>query len=817
MRLSAASACYHCGEAIPSGSDWHVVVAGQTQAVCCPGCQAAAAWIHGQGLGDFYRLRCEQTTARPEAADFSALDRPTVRRYYGQLAADGSLSITLAVQGLRCAACGWLIERVLGGLAGVQRVEVQGLTQRVRLRFDPARQPLSAIATQLAALGYRLSLIDAADDAAQMTAERRDALKRLMVAALGMMQSMTFALSLYGGAFEGMEDSVRDFFRWISLLVTAPVVFYSSRVFFVGCWREWRARQLGMDTPIATAIALAFVASVVETLRGGPEVYFDSVTMFVFLLLLGRYAEQVVRHRARAALGNLTQGLPALATRRRGELEESVATIELEPGDEIRVRAGEVVPVDGTLLAGSSEVDESILSGESLPVSKRQGEILLAGSILRERPARLRVLRTGSDTVLSAIARAAEGAQSDKPDTLRIAERIARHFVQSLLLITPIVAGIWWWLQPDRALEVALSMLVVACPCALSLALPAALAAAGQSLSRRGILLLRSQALEELTRVRQVVFDKTGTLTQGQIRIARVHLLAPWTEAQALRIARALEREATHPIARAFGSAADDPLAMDLRQVAGQGVEASVEGCRYRLGRADFAVEQAPATWVAQAADIWLSADGRPVAGFELSDALRAEAPAVLASLRQAGLLPRILSGDAEARVAALAARLRIESWRAGQRPQDKQEQLDCWQREAGPALMVGDGVNDAPVLGRAAVAVAMGCGADLAKAHADLVLPSGQLQALPEALSTAARCAQIIRQNLAWAIGYNLIAVPAAAFGYVPAWLGALGMSLSSVLVVLNSLRLLKPAAARTRDHASPLPLGDEASPSTP
>ena len=789
-----ASPCFHCQEPLPLTGALQVSVAGSQHEVCCAGCRAAVEWIHGQGLGDYYRLRSDGAgPGRGVSSDFAVFDRPAVLRYYAGEAVDGVCSITLALDGMRCAACTWLIERALASEAGVLRVKVQALTQRVTLRWRVDEVPLSTLAGRLAALGYTPHLADPTHVLDRIKRERRESLKRLVVAGVGMMQAMMYGVALYAGAFEGMDPTVRDFFRWVSMAVAAPVIFYAGQPFFSGAWREWQARRLGMDTPVALALALAFAASIYESSRGGAEVYFDSLTMFVFFLLLGRFAEQGVRHRAQVSLGVLSSGLPPLARRVEGESTVEVATLELQAGDLIQVAAGCTIPVDGELLDADGEVDEALLTGESRPVDKRLGELLLAGSVAVSRPLRLKVLRTGAATLLSSLARMADDAQSEKPAGLIMAERVARFFIARVLIFTVLVGLVWLWLVPERAFAVALSVLVVSCPCALSLALPTALAAASQGLGRLGVLVVRPAALETLAQIHQIVFDKTGTLTDGRIRITRTALAPGYSTERALAIAATLEREATHPIARAFAS--DLPLqpASERRQIAGQGVEAVIDGRRYRLGRADFALDGLSESPSRLHGDVHLSVDGRAMAAFTLEDQLRADAVDSLRALRASGCSTVLLSGDSRARVAAVAERLGIADWHADQPPAAKIEVLERLQAAHGPALMVGDGVNDAPVLGRAAVSVAMGQGADLAKAHADLILLGSRLNALPQALHLARRSMAVIRQNIRWAYAYNAIAIPAAALGLVPPWLAAIGMSVSSIVVVWNSMRLLR------------------------
>jgi Cu2+-exporting ATPase len=811
--------CFHCQEPLTSGSTLRVLVAGAEQSVCCAGCRAAVEWIHGQGLGDYYRLRSDGAgPGRGASSDYTVFDRPAVLRYYAGDAVDGVREITLALDGMRCAACTWLIERALGAEPGVCRVKVQPLTARVSLRWRDAEVTLSTLASRLAVLGYTPHLADPTHTLDRIKRERRESLKRLVVAGVGMMQAMMYGVALYAGAFEGMEPTVRDFFRWVSMAVAAPVIFYAGQPFFSGAWREWRARRLGMDTPVALALALAFAASIYESWRGGAEVYFDSLTMFVFFLLLGRFAEQSVRHRAQVSLGVLSSGLPPLARRIEADGEVEVATLELEAGDRIQVAAGCTIPVDGELLDACAEVDEAILTGEGRPIDKRRGDALLAGSVAVSRPLCLRVERTGAATLLSSLARMADSAHSEKPASLLMAERVARFFIGRVLILTLLVALTWLWFAPERAFEVALAVLVVSCPCALSLALPTALAAASQGLARLGVMVVRPAALETLAQIHQVLFDKTGTLTDGRIRIIRT-ALAPGVDGErVLAIAATLEREATHPIARAF--AGPTPLAQvsQRRQIAGQGVEAIIEGHRYRLGRADFALDTPDPALVPPDGDVWLSLDGRAVAGFALEDQLRPDAGAALADLAALGCATVLLSGDSAPRVAAVAQRLGLANWHADQPPAAKIEVLERLQAAAGPALMVGDGVNDAPVLGRAAVSAAMGQGADLAKAHADLILLGSRLTALPEAIHLARRTMAVIRQNIRWAYAYNALAIPAAALGLVPPWLAAIGMSASSIVVVWNSMRLLRdrrpaPAAvAQPPASAASTPLSEHA-----
>ena len=788
-------ACQHCGEALPATP---VVrsIHGNRQAYCCTGCAGAAQFISDAGLNDYYQLRAEQgQRVGEEATDFSAFDRDDVQREHSRQVSPDCREITLVVEGMRCAACAWLIDRALTQIEGVEEVQSNAMSGRVQVRWQPTKTPLSASLKRLAALGYSPHLAPGEALEQARTKERNTLLMRLGVAGLGALQTMMFAEALYLDTAGEMSDPTRDFFRWIAFAVAAPVVFYSGWPFLVGMWRELQHRRFGMDTLVASSVLLAYFASLYETVRGGRHVWFDAAVMFVFLLLAARYVERMARQRANAAVDALARARPALAWRVLADGgTEQVPVAQLQPDDLVRVGVGEIVPTDGNLLEGIGEVDEALLSGESRPVEKQIGDALFAGSTVRRVPLQLRVTRTGQDTRLSHLVQLVERAQNSRPKIAQLADRISAHFVAALAVIALGVYWAWSLYTPERAFEVALAVLVVSCPCALSLALPAALATAAGALTRLGALPLKPDALTELAEVDTVIFDKTGTLTRGRPEIRALGLLPAsdaqgWQATDALRVAAALERETGHPLAQAFAHI-DSPPAEQVRVEPGAGVEGKFDGRMWRLGKHAWACGLS-SVGIEDDHGIWLGDGQRGWARFELQDALREDAAEAINALRAFGLRIEILSGDAAQAVEDTASALGVSLWHARQSPEDKLAWVRQRQFEGHRVAMLGDGINDAPVLAGANVSIALGGGASMAHRAADLVLTADALSRIPELFSLARRTRRIIRENLAWALAYNLLALPFTAMGWVTPWMAALGMACSSLLVTLNALRL--------------------------
>lgn len=806
--MAGAETCFHCGEPLPPGERRTTLIEGVEQPVCCAGCEAVATMIAGAGLGDFYRFRTapasQPLAETPE--EWLAYDQPENQIAFVRQLDESRREAVLLVEGLTCAACGWLIEQALSRVDGVEDIRVNPATGRAHLRWDVARVPLSGVFRHIGELGYRPHPLTPEQAVPAALRERRQALKRLGVAGLAMMQVMMYAVGLYAGAFQGMEPVYQHFLRGVSLLVTTPVVLYSAQPFFLAAWRDLRARRPGMDVPVSLAVGGAYAASVWQTLTGGAEVYFDSVTMFVFFLSVARYLEMTARQRANDANDAAGRLLPGTALRVGPAGEERVTVGRLQPGDRVIVRPGEAVPADGHIIDGISHLDESMLTGEATPVRRRPGEAVVGGSVNTTAALTVAVDRVGAQTTVAHIRRLLERAQNERPPLARLADGIARYFVAAVLLIAAAVAAVWLSIAPERAFEITLAVLVVTCPCALSLATPTALVAATGRLARLGLVVTRARALEALARVDRLVLDKTGTLTQGQVRVTAVEPLGPLSSDECRAIAAALERHASHPIAAAFRGWDDGRKTDSLRIEDGQGIEGRVDGRRYRLGRASWAAEPGGGrTGEPENAQIALAGASGMLACFTLADPPRPEAAEAVAALEALGIRCEIASGDARQAVEALAGQLGIDHAMGRMSPADKLERLRSLQRHGHRVAMVGDGVNDAPVLGGADVSIAMGSGSDLAQNHADLVLTRADLRGLALAVRHARRTLAVIRQNLAWALTYNLLAVPLAAAGAVPPWLAAIGMSASSILVVLNASRL---SAGKQLASGAPCPL---------
>ncbi len=779
------STCPHCGESFPTPTANTTATPAtnpSTAAFCCTGCAAAAEWIHAAGLDDYYRLRDTQgNRVDVEPADFSAWDRAELQR--GQVLVIGEArEIQLAVEGMRCAACAWLIDRALAREPGVLEASANAMSGRLRLRWSPARVPLSRLLARLAALGYRPFLAGGEALERERRRERNALLLRLGVAALVATQAMMFSEAAYFDTAHQMAPATRDFFRWLTALACAPVVFYSGMPILSGMRRELALRRPGMDTLAGASILLAYIASVVETLRGGPMVWFDAAAMFVLFLLAARLLEREARLRAGARLDQLARARPELAWRQRGARLEQVLASDLETDDEIRVPADSAVPADGRLLDAQAEFDEALLTGESTPCAKRAGAPVHAGSIALARAARVRVTGVGADTRLAQIQRLVERAQAQKPTLARAADRLAGRFVMLMFAASALAFLAWWPQGGERAFGIALAVLVAACPCAFALAVPATLSSAVDALARRGVLVLGADALERLAGVEAVLLDKTGTLTRGRPVLQAVELLRG-TREDALQLASALEQDSRHPIAAAFAGPA---LPMTDRVLhAGLGVEGVHAGQVYRLGRADFAVGRD------DDGAIWLGCGRAPLARLVVADPLRDDAAAALARLQALGITVEVASGDGSEAVARACATLGVVDWRARLSPDAKLARVHALQAAGRRVLAVGDGINDAPLLAGADVSIALGAGSALAQRSADLLLLGEQLAPVADAIALARQARRILRQNFAWAAGYNLVAIAVAASGLVhPGW-AALGMAGSSLGVTLNALRV--------------------------
>ncbi|SFZ73827.1 Cu2+-exporting ATPase [Chitinimonas taiwanensis DSM 18899] len=814
MRAMSAQSCFHCGEKVaPADLDpprYPVSYRQQVQATCCAGCQAVAQTILAAGLDSYYTQRdkpAERAAPLPDELlqQMQLYDAPELQASFVKAEPGEVREAALILEGISCAACIWLNERQIGRLPGVLAVSINYTSHRARVRWDNRRVQLSQILAAVAAIGYRAHPYDAERQDALHQQERRRALTRLWVAGLSMMQVMMLAYPVYVAEPGEISATWLGLLNWGSLLLTLPVVLYACQTFHQGFWRDLRRRRVGMDAPVVIGVWAAFLASCLATMTGRGEVYFDSVSMFVFLLLGGRYLEGMARRKAGAAAESLVKLIPAFAHRldnypaSRQSQETPVASLKL--ADILLVKPGEPYPADAEVLEGQGSADEALLTGEARPVVKTVGDAVIGGAINLDAPLIVRVSHLGQETRLAAIVRLLDQALAEKPALAQLADRIAGWFVLALLLVAAAAYLFWHWHDPAHALPITVAVLVISCPCALSLATPAALTAATGRLARAGLLVTRGHALETLAKVSDVVFDKTGTLTFGQPRLLATLAFDTQRETELQALAALLEAASEHPIALALrtASAPAELAVSDYRNYPGGGVEAAVGGQCLRLGRPDFVAEfcaapqpAALADWQAEHTVVCLASEQAWLGAFALGDQIKPDAQALLAALP--GLRTHVLSGDALGPVQAVAQQLGIAELRAAALPADKLAYVQALQAEGRRVLMVGDGINDAPVLAAADVSVAVGGGAEAAQAAGDLVLV-GNLAVLAEGWRVAAQTQRIIRQNLLWALGYNLVALPLALVGWVTPWLASLGMAGSSLLVVLNAIRLAGPS----------------------
>ena len=790
---------------------------------------------------------------------FAILDDPEeLMEYARPLAGDPTRQeAILAVDAVHCAACTQTIAAAIDDEHA--RIEVNVVSRRARLEWDPSRHALSALLARMADIGYEprplpLDMVERADPR-----PRRRALWRMLVGIFCMMQVMMFAVPRYIGG-DAIPPDLQKLMIWAEAMLTIPALLFAAGPFFMAAWRDTRQGRIGMDTPVALGIAITVITSVVAFYQGH-EVYFDSVTMIIGLLLVARWLESRARERAAAGLGNSLARLPEAADRLRADGSiERVSRRRLQPGDRISVPAGTTFAVDGRILEGHSDVDESLLTGESEPQPRGPGMLVVSGSLNLRNPLVVEVTHRAADSRLAELNRLIERAATSRPTVLRTADRYAGPFLVCVLLVALIAGIVWWFIDPERAPWIAAAILIVTCPCALALAAPSALLATLGGLARRGIIIDRSDTLEALARSDVVLFDKTGTLTTSTPGIELVDTSPGLSGADALALAAAIERSSLHPVARAFAEAAHTATASATAPGAGDTAaganETTTGSLRSLAARAQVReVTNLPAgglqarldidsaSWDARivpdqafitlqlhpssqehqpdehtrapsseadthagrhtaphpAASAADAAEGTAAtsavalqARFRLTETLRPGAAETLARLRADGVQCRIVSGDHADRVTHIARQLDLppEAQRAGARPEDKLDLMREFQQQGRRVTMVGDGVNDAPVLSRADVSVSLASAAPLAQHHADILLLSERLDGLLAARDAARRALRIVHQNLIFSCLYNVLAIPLAAVGLVPPWLAGLGMAGSSLVVVLNALR---------------------------
>ncbi|MCU8085676.1 heavy metal translocating P-type ATPase [Shewanella sp. SM23] len=791
--------CFHCQEPVLTGQQFVTRINDRDELMCCPGCQAVSQAIVDAGLLSYYKFRTEpgnkQNALVPEAlTQFSAYDLPEVQQDFVH-SEDNVESVSLSIDGITCAACAWLIEHKVKQLAGVSQVLVNSTTQRAMISWDKRKVKLSDILGQISRIGYQAAPYQVDEQELNNKLNSRKFLLRLGLAGFATMQVMMFALALYTGYFTDLDVQYRDYFRWVSMIFATPVVLYSAQPFYFSAIRTLLSGKLNMDVSVSIAIGGAYTASCFATVNGTGEVYFESVSMFTFFLLLGRYFEQKARQKASVSSSNLHKLVPLTAHLVTENGQEEIPAKKLRLNDVILVKPGEMVAADGVVIEGHTNINEAMLTGEQMPIEKQQDQQVYAGTINVDQPIKVKVTALGQDQLVAEIIRLQELASNTKPAIALLADKLSRYFSGTILTIATITYLVWQQISPEDAFWVTLSVLVATCPCALALATPTAVTCATAIFTRLGIITRKAGVFEKLPQIKHVVFDKTGTLTCGTLSIGQTQCMADLTKTQALAIAAALETGSRHPIAAAFALFADNTLvAEQVHHEVGFGVRGRIEGTEYLIGNAVFTgarVDTQDPTqkiWLARSANEQLEV----LASFEIQDNIRQDSKATIEILKQQGCRISIASGDSSGHVHQLAKELGIEDVHSGLTPAGKLALVTKLQQHTRVA-MFGDGINDAPVLAGADLSVAMGSGSAIAKNSADLILLGDHLSRFTQAVAVAKLTTQIIKQNLAWALGYNALILPLAVTGHVAPYIAAIGMSASSLIVVGNSLRLLR------------------------
>ena len=797
--MSNGTNCYHCGEGVLAAdkNKYKVYIAPEERDMCCPGCMSVAEMIVGSGLSSYYAHRTDLSPTAKQLVPDELLrleiydDNEIQDEFVYQ---DGEIKeITLTVEGLSCAACAWLIERSFRSTKGIHFINVNATSNRISIKWIAEQIKLSDILKQINNLGYSASPFQADQHELMYNKQLKSYFRRLGLAGLATMQVMMFAVALYSTWFGDMEEMYRQLFRWVSLIVATPVLLYSAQPFYSNALRNLRTRTLGMDVPVSIALLGAYTASAYATMTGTGEVYFESISMFTFFLLFGRYLELRARKKTSELSANMAKLIPNMALRvSEDKSEQLIPTKQLNINDHVIVKSGEVIPCDGIITNGETSVDESMLTGEFLPIVKSVASDIYTGSLNVEQTITICVTKTHKHNLISEIIRLQNTAQSSKPKIAILADKISRYFVLTLLIISVGTYLFWLGHDPDKAFWITLSVLVATCPCALSLATPTALTCATSFLSQRGILIRKEHVLESLTKVDEIAFDKTGTLTKGVFTLTNIKSDSGMSEDELLRTAVSLEQHSTHPIASAFKSNRDKIQFDKTENHIGLGISGWIGDDSYKIGSAKF-TQQISTESDGKDIVVYLTKNSQLIARFYIQDEMRDNVATTLDYIAESGLTVTLLTGDNENNTDKVTEGLAITNKKTSQSPESKLAYINQQQAQGKLMLMVGDGVNDAPVLSAATVSVAMGEGSDLAKNSADVVLLTTDFIAMKYMLATATKTYKIIKQNLMWALGYNSLILPLAISGNVPPYIAVIGMSLSSLLVIGNSLRLLK------------------------
>ncbi|MDX2370583.1 MAG: heavy metal translocating P-type ATPase [Colwellia sp.] len=817
---SEHQSCFHCNEIVPLGIELCVTINNKKQPMCCIGCQAVAQTIVDNNLTQYYQVRTEpaqkgadlippQLKAAQQLKN-KLLDEDVLQNEFIYQDNDHKEAI-LTVEGISCAACAWLIEMQLSKLKGIDQITVNGTTQRATIKWQDDQVKLSEILNAIDHIGYQALPFKANELEQRNKIISKKFIKRLGISGILMMQIMMIAVGLYFGAFSDMAEYNIVYLRWVSFILAIPIATYGAFPFYTGAITALKLKRLSMDVPVSIAIILAFSASAWATVTQQGEVYFESVSMFTFLLLIGKFLEFRARSHAAQVSANLLKMMPMTATKissdespsANGEeiKEELVAAKLLIKDDLVLIKPGETIPADGVIISGNSQVNEAMLSGEQLPLNKTINDNVFAGTINGDGNLTVKVKQPSSQSFLSQLIRLSEQSQAHKPKLARFSDQVAQYFV-AVILITAIGTALYWHQHlPEEAFWITLSVLVATCPCALSLATPTALTCATTRLNSDGIMIKSSHVMETIPKINTFAFDKTGTLTTGNFAIDKVDILLTdkaYNEARILALAAALESHSEHPLAKPFNQYRNYKInATNVKVHSGKGISGLIDSKQFHIGKpswllASFTDAQTNHEQLINASCV-LVYENTLIGAFYLVDKIRDDAQTLLTKLNEHNQT-LILSGDSQNACEKVAKSLSIPHCYGGLSATDKMTKLKNLQKEHNATVaMIGDGVNDSPVFGAAHVSMAMGCGTDIAKSGADVILLNNQLSSISTLHYIAVKTRRIIFQNYLWAFGYNGIVLPLAVAGFITPYMAVIGMSASSILVITNSLRLLK------------------------
>jgi len=801
---SSHNSCFHCGLPNEAGNKYPVKIFDKTHSMCCPGCQAVCESIINLGLTDYYQFRekLPDTSPRDQASELEQLefyDHDKILNKYVSMGENNNLTIPLMINGIVCSACTWLIESRLSKLEGITAITVNQSTSRAMISWDPELITLSTILKSINQLGYQAHPYDQKLREQLLLDEKKRSLRRLAVAGLGMMQVMMYSLGFYLDHESEMSSTTALLLRWTSLLISTPVVFYSASPFYLSALKSVRNLSVNMDVPVTVAIFSAWIASLYATVSGQGEVYFDSVSMFVFFLLTGRYLQMIAIHKSGRVLEERLKSKPETAIRLTEDGQQRVLLEDIKVGDELLIKPGQQIPCDAIIMSGETNVDESILTGESMPLLRKVTDKVAAGSVNTGNIITISVLNNAEESTLSGIINLLQKAQQTKPQLQLLADKIASYFVSVVLLLALSTGLFWYWHDSSQLFNAVLAVLVVTCPCALSLATPVAITTGIGKITEQSLLLNRSAALLNMSELTDIVFDKTGTLTTGRFTLRSISNYSSFSDQELFDIIAVLESHSEHPVATAFVSIASANVHLlkseDVRVIPSKGIEGLVNNHNWQFGSEAMLEgiswpETLPSLNPGQLL-LFLISDNQCQAMIQLDTELRVDAKATIDKLSAEGYRLHLLSGDRAANVEQIAQQLGFESYLSEQTPEQKLIYIQNLSQQGHKVAMVGDGINDSPAMAAALVSFAIARSTDITKVSADIIMLSEKLDLISDAITTSKFVHRVIKQNLIWALSYNLLALPLAVSAILTPWLAAAGMSLSSLVVVLNAMRL--------------------------